>query len=184
MSIKNILILLAILAVLTGAFYLFGRPSPPAGPKPPEYVWLIEMDDITHVELRLPRENASQKFIKVVQGDSFPWFFDDADRSPVDHIRWSSGIPLLLSGPSAERKVAEDATPAEMEKFGLAQPQMEIVLALGSQQTLNITVGDRTPDGNRTYVRAPNTNTVATVDASWFDLLAGLVRNPPHPSAQ
>ncbi|MBI4296014.1 MAG: DUF4340 domain-containing protein [Chloroflexi bacterium] len=184
MRLRNILVLLVILAALTGAFYLFGRPAPPPAPQPREYVWLVELDDITHVGIGLPRENASQKFIKIVQDDKFPWFFDDANRSPVDTVRWGGGIPLLLSGPGADRKVTDNATQEQLAEFGLAQPQMEIVMTLKEGRTLSITVGDQTPDGNRHYVRAPNTNVVATVDGSWFEVLAGLVRNPPYATAR
>jgi hypothetical protein len=184
LRLRNIIILLAVLVVLAGVFYLFGRSQQPTSPEPQEYVWLIEMDDITHVEISLPRENASQKFIKIVQGDKFPWFFDDANHSPVDATRWSAGIPLLLSGPAANRKVTDNASQEKLAEFGLTQPQMEIVLTLKNQEALRITVGNRTPDGQRTYVRAPNSNTVATVDASWYELLSGLVKKPPYISAK
>jgi hypothetical protein len=180
LKIRYILILLAVLAVLGGVFYIFGRPETPSNTKTQEYVWLIEADDINHVELRLPRENASQKFIKISQDDKFPWFFDDANRTMVDVARWSGGVPLLLSGPAADRKVTDNATQTQLSSFGLNQPRMEIILQLSDRTILNIAVGDLTPDGTRNYVRAPNSNIVATVDASWYALLAGLVKNPPY----
>jgi hypothetical protein len=172
-------ILLVVLAVLGGVYYRFGRSEPAATPKPLDYVWLIDMESITHVEISLPRESASQNFVKIIQGDNFPWFFDDANHSPVDQNRWSSGIPLLLSGPAADRKINDNASPQELAAFGLTQPKMEIVL-LTNQGTMKIDIGNKTPDGQRVYVRAPDSNIVATVDGSWYDIMEGLVKNPPY----
>jgi hypothetical protein len=180
LKIRNILILLVVLAVAGGVYYVFGRPETLSDTKTQEFVWLIEADDIMQVEFRLPHENISQKFIKIPQDDQFPWFFDDANHTPVDAVRWSGGIPLLLSGPAADRKVAENATQTQLASFGLDQPLMKIILQLTDKTILNIDVGDLTPDGKRSYVRAPNSNIVATVDASWYELLAGLVKNPPY----
>ncbi|GAH73350.1 unnamed protein product, partial [marine sediment metagenome] len=117
------------------------------------FVWMIEMDEIQHIEIRLPREGKSEAFIKISKGDEFPWHFDDPQRSAVDVARWGGGIPLLLSGPGAERVIAKNATPEKLAEFGLAQPQMEIILTLEDGAILNIKVGDRTPDGNAFYVK-------------------------------
>jgi hypothetical protein len=179
---KNIAILLVILAVLAGAFYLVSRPKPPAPQQPKEYVWLIEQDDINHITLALPRQNPplSQSFIKISEGDKFPWFFDDAAHSPVDTARWGGGIPLLLSGPGADRVINKDATEDQLREYGLLSPSLLVTLQLNDGSTMNITWGDRTPDGNNDYARAPNSNAVATVDRSWFDVISKLVTNPPH----
>ena len=182
MRLRNILILAVILAVLVGVFYLVSRPEPGTSPKPTVYVWSIEMDDITHITISLPREGLIQSFIKIPQGDKFPWFFDDPERSPVDANRWGGGIPLLLSGPGADRIISENATEAKLAEFGLLQPRLEITLTLENNSTLKISVGDNTPDGSNYYVRAPGSNAVATVDYTWYDILEGLVKEPPYAS--
>lgn len=183
MRIRSILILLVILLALGGYFYFSQASETPEEEEPKIYVWQIEMDEIQHIEMQLPRENMSESFIKISKEDEFPWYFDNPQRSEVDQKRWGGGIPLLLSGPGAQRVIAENATPGQLAEFGLTQPQMEITLTLENGDILNITVGDRTPDGNAFYVKAPGSNSVALVDYTWYEVLERLVKEPPYKSA-
>ncbi len=186
MRLRNILILLVILLALGGYFYFFNTSEPPPEKEEPRvFVWLIEMDEIQHIEIRLPREDKSEAFIRIKEGDKFPWHFDDPQRSAVDVARWGGGIPLLLRGPGAERVIATDATEEKLAEFGLTQPRMEITLTLENGDILNITIGDRTPDGNTFYVQALNSNDVYLVDYTWYEVLERLVKEPPYapPSA-
>ncbi len=181
MRLKSILILLVILLALGGYFYFFNTSEPPPEKEEPRvYVWDIEMDEIQHIEIRLPRENKSEAFIKISQEDKFPWYFDDPQRSEVDVAQWGGGIELLLTGPGVERVIARNATEEKLAEFGLAQPQMEIILTLEDGDILNIKVGDRTPDGNAFYVQAPDSNDVALVDYTWYEVLERLVKEPPY----
>ncbi len=182
MRLRNIFILLAILLVLGGAYYYFSRPEPPAPELPKYYVWSIDMEQIKHIKIELPRENKSQAFIKIKEGDEFPWYFDDPQRSDVHMQRWGGGIPLLLSGPGADRVISENTTDEKLSEFGLVQPQMKITLTLEDGMILDIVVGDQTPDGHAYYVQAPGTRDVALVDYSWYGVLARLVREPPYVS--
>jgi len=185
LRLRSILILLVILLALGGYFYFSKTPELPPKVEPRVFLWNIEMVDLQHIEIRLPREDRSEAFIKISQGDKFPWYFDDPQRSEVDVTRWGGGIPLLLSGPGAERVIARNATEEKLAEFGLTQPQMEITLTLEDGDILNITVGDRTPDGNTFYVRVPNSNDVCLVDYTWYEVLERLVKEPPYapPSA-
>jgi len=180
LRLRNILILLAILIGLGGYFYFSNIPQPPPKVEPRVFVWDIEMGEIQHIEIRLPREDMSQAFIKIREGDKFPWHFDDPQRSKVDMERWGGGIPLLLSGPGAERVIARNATEEKLAEFGLTQPQMEITLTLEGGDILNITVGDRTPDGNAFYVQVPDSSDVCLVDYTWYEVLERLVKVPPY----
>ena len=183
MRLRNIVILAVILAVLAGVFYWVSRPEPTTPPKSTVYVWDVEMDDITHITIELPREGLSQSFIKIPQGDKFPWFFDDPQRSPVDVNRWGGGIPLLLSGPGAARILTNYATQAELAEWGLTNPSMKIIVTTnkdGVESVIESDVGDLTPDGENCYVRAPGSNAVALVDVTWYNVLVGLVENPPY----
>jgi len=185
LRLRNILILLAILLALGGYFYFSNDAEPPPKVEPRVFVWDIRMDEIQHIEIRLPREDKSEAFIKIPEGDKFPWHFDDAEKTKVDVVRWGGGIPLLLSGPGAERVIALNATEEKLAEFGLTQPQMEITLTLEDGDILNIIIGDRTPDGNTFYVQAPNSNDVCLVDYTWYEVLERLVKEPPYapPSA-
>jgi hypothetical protein len=57
---------------------------------------------------------------------------------------------------------------------------MIITLTLADESTVIINVGDNTPNGINYYVQAPNTNSVATVDYTWYNVLSGLVTDPPY----
>ncbi len=144
------------------------------------FLWNIEMDEIQHIEIQLPREDKSEAFIKISQEDKFPWYFDDPQRSAVDVARWGGGIPLLLSGPGIERVIAKNATEEKLAEFGLAQPQMGIILTLEDGDILNIIIGDRTPDGDTFYIQGPDSNDVSLVHYTWYEVLERLVREPPY----
>ncbi|MFC2014459.1 DUF4340 domain-containing protein [Chloroflexota bacterium] len=180
MKIRNILILLAILLALGGYYYFSNIPEPPPEQEPRYYVWDIDLDTIHKITISLPRENLSESFIKIPKEDTFPWYFDDAEKSDVDTARWGGGIPLLLSGPGVDRIIAKNATPEKLAEFGLSEPQMEINLTLLDESTLHIKVGNSTPDGHAFYVQAPSTTDVALVDFSWFEVLERVVQEPPY----
>lgn len=179
MKLNNILILAAILALLAGVYYWVNRPEqePPIEPK--HYVWQIEMTDINHITLNLTRQEKSQSFIQIPQEHEFSWFFDDPQHSAVNVTRWG-GITLLLSGPGADRIIDKNATQEKLAQYGLLQPSLEITLNLTNNTTLNIAVGDNTPDGSNYYVRAPGSNAVATVAAEWYQVVERLVTDPPY----
>jgi len=180
LRLKSILVLLVILLAVGGYFYFTNTPEPPPKSEPRVYVWSIELDEIQHIEIVLPRENKSEAFIKIPEEDKFPWHFDDAEKTKVDVARWGGGIPLLLSGPGAERIIAKNPTEEKLTEFGLTQPQMEITLTLEDGDVLNITVGDRTPDDNTFYVQGPNSNDICLVDYTWYEVLERLVKEPPY----
>ena len=161
-------------------FYFSKTPELPPKVEPRVFLWNFEMGELQHIVIRLPREDKSEAFIKIREGDKFPWYFDDPQRSEVDVARWGGGIELLLTGPGAERVIARNATEEKLAEFGLTQPQMEITLTLEDGDILNITVGDRTPDGDAFYVQGPHSNDVALVDYTWYGVLERLVKDPPY----
>jgi len=184
LRLQNILIMLIILLAIGGVFYFVNAPEIPEQPDPQQFVWLIEMEEIEHIVIDLPNENNSQSFIKISEGDKFPWYFDDPEKSPVDTQRWGGGIPLLLSGPGAGRIIAEDAPIEKLTEFGFTEPQMIITLTLEDGYVMTIDVGDATPNGAYYYVRAPNTNDVALVDYTWYYVIERLVLEPPYVPAE
>lgn len=175
----SILTLLAILIAL-GVYFIFFRPTepPPPPPEPRPFVWDVEMEVLQHMVISLPREDKSESFAK--HEDRY-WYFDDPPGPQVNMDRWGGGIPLILSGPGAERLIAEDATEERLAVFGFTEPSMEIVLTLENEEIINIEVGDNTPDGDAYYVKLVESNDVYTVDYSWYDVLERLVLEPPYP---
>ncbi len=182
MRLRSILILLIILLALGGYFYFSNDSEPPPQAEPRVFLWDIEMGEIQHIEIRLPREDKSEAFIRIKEGDKFPWYFDNPQRSEVDVARWGGGIELLLTGPGAERVIARNATEEKLTEFGLTQPQMEIILTLEDGDILNITIGDRTPDGDAFYVQDLDSNDVYLVVYNWYEVFERLVREPPYVS--
>ena len=177
MRLRSIVILAFMLLLLGGAFYLTNLPVPPIKEDPRLFVWLFEMEVLEQIDIQLPRSGESQAFVKEADRT---WHFDDSERTPVDMQRWGGGIPLLLSGPGADRVISE-ATPQEkLEEFGLASPLMVITLMLEGDETITIKVGDNTPNSTNHYVQVPNSTIVALVDYTWYDEISRLVKDPPY----
>ncbi len=177
MRLRSILILVGILIALGGYFYFSSQPEPPPPEERQLFVWLVEQEEIEHIEIALPRDGGSQAFLKK---EDRLWYFDEPGTPQVDMQRWGGGIPLLLSGPAVDRVITEDATEEKLAEFGLTQPQMKITLTLENGDTVYINVGDSTPDGKNFYVQAPGTNDVATVDILWYKEIERLVKEPPY----
>jgi len=184
LKIGSILTLVVILAAL--ALYFFVLKPPPTSDDEPEpdptiFIWSVDMNELQHMAISLPKEDMSESFVK--HEDKY-WYFDDPPGPKVDMDRWGGGIPLLLSGPGANRLIAEEATEEQLAVFGFTQPSMEIVLTMENENTLNIKIGDSAPDGISYYVKLVGSNDIYTVDYTWYDVLERLVLEPPYPPSE
>ena len=180
MKIKAILILVVVASVLGVTLYVVTRPEPGPPVELVPYIWDYEMDELEYVKLRMPRLEDEESF--VVHEDRY-FYFDEENGSIVDLERWGGGIPLLLSGPRADRSLVKNATDAQLAEFGFTNPNMEITLSLKSGTVYNIELGDNTPGGNTYYVRLAESRDIYTVDYTWFNVISGLVTEPPYPPA-
>ena len=180
MKIRTILIMVAVLAGLAASYFIFKPPrtEPPVETK--QMVWSVEMMELTAITVSLPAKEKSEAWTK--HDDKF-WYFDKPDGPKVDMQRWGGGIPLLLSGPAADRLITEESTDEQLEIYGLADPNMEITLGLENGDIINIEVGDVTPAGQTYYVKLANSRHVYTVDYSWYDVFERLVLDPPYPKS-
>jgi hypothetical protein len=170
--------------MLWGVYYLVSHIKVEEPTEPTVYVWDIVDNELVHINIELPAEGLSQSFIKIEHDDQFPWFFDDEQNTPVDTERWGGGIPLLLSGPSADRIITEAADTEQLARYGLTDPSLRITLKLEYGEELVIDVGDSTVDGINYYVKSPYSTGVATVDYTWYEVLSGLVTDPPYVPAE
>lgn len=143
-------------------------------------VWSVEMMELTAITVSLPLKEKSEAWTK---HDDKYWYFDKPDGPKVDMKRWGGGIPLLLSGPAADRLITEESTNEQLEIYGLADPRMEINIGLENGDTFNIEVGDVTPGGQTYYVKLANSRKVYTVDYTWYDVFERLVLDPPYPES-
>jgi len=180
LKIKTILIMLAILAVCVAGYFIFFNKGEPEEPyeEPREYVWGFEMEVLYRIEIILPKEDMSQAWVK---HEDRLFYFDEPDGVKVDMERWGGGIPLILSGPGAERSIVDNATDEQLTIFGFDGPNMEINLTLDDETVVNIEVGDSNPNGTTYYVKRVDSNKIYTVDTTWYEVLERLVLEPPYP---
>jgi hypothetical protein len=176
---RNILILVAVLGI-AAVVYVQTRPViiPPPQPPPQEFVWLFEMEELTGIVIELPREGLKESFAK---HEDRQFYFDDPPGPRADPARWGGGIPLILSGPGAERAIAKDASDEQLAIYGFTEPLLVATLSRGEADTVVIEVGDPVPDGHAYYVRVADSRNLYTVDASWYEVLARIVTEPPYP---
>ena len=179
MRLRNILILVAVLAI-TITVYFVTRPveEPPIKPDPVERIWQFEMEELKHIMIELPKLDMSESFLK--HEDEY-WYFNDPPGPQVDPNRWGGGIPAILSGPTMERNVAEDATEERLAAFGLTAPTMKITLTTEDEGVVSIEIGDAVPGGSDRYIRLADSADVYTVFGVWYEVIERLVLEPPYP---
>jgi hypothetical protein len=179
MKLCTILVMAGIFVAL-GMLFLISRRQPESEPQaePRKFIWSVEMEDMKHLTIILPAAGKSEAWVK--NKDRY-WYFDQPDGPKVNMKRWGGGIPLLLSGPGAERLITSEATDKQLDIYGFTNPKMKIALILRDENTINIEVGDRTLDGRTYYVKQLDSKAIYTVDHTWYDVLERLVLDPPYP---
>ena len=179
MKLRNILILVVVLGI-AAAVYVSTRPEAvrPEPPKPREFVWAFEMDEITEITIALPPEGMKESFAK---GEDRQFYFDDPPGPMVDTERWGGGVPLLLSGAGAVRPILKGASDEELARYGFDAPSLVATVSRGKADDVIIEVGDPTPDGESHYMRVADSRDVYTVYHGWYETMARLVTDPPYP---
>jgi len=177
-SLRGILALLVVLVALGAVLYITTRPKPAAPVQERPYVWFVDMLELAKMTISLPPEGLAQQWVK--HQDQY-WYFDTPGGPKVDMKRWGGGIPLILSGPASNRRIITGATDDQLALYGLQKPSMHITLVLKTGQTINVLVGDATPDQQARYIKLAESREVFTVDATWYTVLERLVLDPPYP---
>jgi hypothetical protein len=184
LKLRAIIVLVVIAAVLGVTLYAVNRPGPEEPVDSMPYVWDFtdQMDDLQHIKIDVRTEEGilSESF---VQHEDRYFYFDVENGSIVDMDRWGGGIPLLLSGPGADRRLVLNATDAQLTEYGFNVPKMAIELILKDGTVFNIEVGNSTPSEKTYYIRVKEERDIYTVDYTWYDVISGLVTNPPYPAA-
>jgi Domain of unknown function (DUF4340) len=176
MGARSIAAMAVILAALWAVYLLTGPPADAPEEAPRPALWSAQADDLVAVTIALPSAGKEGAWIKGANGD---WYDQKRDGRNVDVRRWGGGIPLLLSGPKAERLIAAAPAPEQLAAYGLLRPRMTVDLVLKGEQRIGVEVGDPTPDGSAYYVRVAARPQVYTVHATWFGVLERLVLDPP-----
>ena len=184
MKLKAILILVAILAIAGTTYYFVSRPKPAAPAAPHYYVWSFDMQHLQSVTMSLPKSGQPPlSFVKHADDSEFyfaPTVAGGPDGPMVDNQRWGGGIPLLLSGPGANRLILQNATDAQVADYGFNTPNLTATLTLDDGKTYEVQVGDLNPEGTNYYTRLASNNDIYTVDKSWYDVISGIISKPPY----
>ena len=103
----------------------------------------------------------------------------------MDIDRWGGAVPYLLSGPGANRLITQDAVDEDLDIFGLRAPRMTIHLEHGGEHgdgagTVDLVIGDETPDSFSFYLQLVGTRKVYTIDRTWYEVMERLVVEPPY----
>lgn len=173
-----ILVMVGILGALAVGYAVLSRPQPPEPPPPRRFLWSAEMDQLARIAISLPHEEKSEAWVK--HSDQY-WYFDSPGGPKVDMKRWGGGVPLLLSGPAADRPIAEGATDEQLALYGFIAPDISIEITLEDRRAVHAQVGGPTPDGRAYYIKLTDSRDVYAVDHTWVEVLQRLVREPPYP---
>jgi hypothetical protein len=164
----------ALVIVITAGFYsVLNNEIGIEPPAPPPVLWVYAINEADIEEVTVQQAAFQEHYIKT----GLDWFLARGRESLlVDPDRWGAGVPLLLSGPSANRvfDVLEDG----LVEFGFTSPTGEIEMSLRGERRLHVLVGDTTPNGKQHYVRLAGRPEVSLVPASWVTLLLALATDP------
>ena len=181
MKLRSILVLTVMLAASGILYYFTSQTKPPPPTRPRHFVWDVDMEELAKMAISLPLHGKREAWVK---HDDRYWYFDQPEGPKVNMKRWGGGIPLLLSGPGAERLIVDNASEKQLEIFGLIEPRMKIDLTLENRKTIQIDVGDSTPDVQGFYVRLRQSKAIYTVHESWYHVMERLVEEPPYPDTE
>ena len=170
---ETVLLGLALVIVLAGAFaYLRLSSGPPQRVAPP-FFYEIEASDI--VSVRVERAGLTESFVWDEQAEY--WRFDDETKEQVDDERWG-GMPVLLAGPRVERTLPGGLN---LEDLGLEPPMTTVSIGLESEGEFEVHIGRPTPNGGAHYVKQADNDAVFLVDTAWGDVISRLATDPPRP---
>ena len=144
-------------------------------------IWSFDLRDLHRVEIALPHDQLAEAWFQIDR----VWYFDRPGRPLVEMDRWGGGVPYLLSGPGANRLITDGILPEDLEIFGLLAPRMTIHIEHGGEYgegpgTVDLVIGDETPDTFSFYIQLVGTKKVYTVDRSWYEIMERLVVEPPY----
>jgi hypothetical protein len=175
---KRALIILALLAAGLAVWFALSRgPEPTPPPTARALLWDLDLRDLRRVEIALGDGSAGEVW---VQSEERIWYFDRPGEPRVDMDRWGGGVPYLLAAPHANNLIALEGTDEQFELFGLEPAAMRIHLADKHAETVDIRIGNPTPDGISYYLSLTDSRRIFTIDHTWYDIMERLVLDPPY----
>ena len=150
--------------------------------EPPYPAWFYRFDSSRVLYLAVTKGEKTSDFVK--DGATVAsWRFADADRTPIDPVRWAEIIPLLDGPPSLG--ILND-TIDDLGKYGLLEPESTIIVEYlppegieGPNWEVLLEVGNLIEDGSGYYAKATGQSALLTIDVQWYETLEQLVDDRP-----
>lgn len=148
--------------------------------EPPYPQWFYRLDSARVLYLGVTKGEETSDFVKDGANN---WRFANADRSPIDPIRWAEVVPLL-DGPPSLGIVQERID--DLGKYGLLEPEATVIVEYlpptgieGANWEVLLEVGSLIEDGSGYYAKAIGQPALLTVDVDWYETMERLVDERP-----
>jgi hypothetical protein len=175
MNLRLLLVLITVLSyVAIGVTWFIANPKEEVKEPTPPFFYTLAPEDLRNIKITVG-DTADSWSLDV---EERRWFFDNVEGIPVSLYRWG-GITQLLGGPRTQRILATKID--DESKYGLDNPDSSITVTLRDESTLEMFLGNLTPDGANNYARVVGYPQLVLVDASWGQVLTRLVNEPPFP---
>jgi hypothetical protein len=175
MNLRLLLVLITVLSyVAIGVVWVISNPTEDVGDESPPFFYTLAPEDLRNIEIATGDLVSSWS----LREDERRWYFDDLDDIPADLFRWG-GIAQLLGGPRTQRVLAQNID--DLAQYGLDDPSSSISVTLRDGSNIKLDIGGLTPNGQNNYASIQGFPQLVLIDASWGNVFARLVTEPPFP---
>lgn len=178
MNRRNLVLLLAVLAVLGGYVYFAeirrGQPSTGEVSAESEKLWTIEAEDVIRLQVEQP---VTANAVRLTYYEESGWRCEEPPLEATDQDRVQQVVSQLTTI-RVNRVLSE--TTAPLSVFGLAAPSYVIRLMPqeGAEQVLHI--GDQNPQGTSYYAQIEGQQPIYLLPTYAIDQALDLLDSPPE----
>jgi hypothetical protein len=174
---KGLLIAVVLLAVLGGAVWYSNKkqtekekaPAADASPK------IVSIPDDQIAAIRIQRTGGET--VELKREGPYKYVLTQPKPLPAD-VDAASSLITSVAGISADKTIEEKAT--DLGSYGLVHPSLDVLITKKSGQTVDLQVGDDTPNNSGTYAKLagdPHVYTIASFVKSSLDKKADDLRD-------
>jgi hypothetical protein len=175
MNLRLLLVLITVLSYAAiGLTWFLTNPAEERREEQPPFFYTLAPDDLRNIRIQVGEQVSSWS----LREESRRWYFDELEDIPANLYRWG-GITQLLGGPRTQRVLSQ--TIDDESLYGLDSPSSSITATIRDGTQVKLILGSRTPDEENHYARVKGFPQLVLVDATWGDVLARLVNDPPVP---
>lgn len=174
MNIRTSILLLAILALISGYVFFVDVSIQTSTEEEPPWLYNVDMEDMNRFTITVDDKEAIFSSI----GNGLWHMGEPVGGIPVAGERWA-GIELILSGPKTRRLL--DSEPDDLVPYGLDSPAARVEIELKDGRVIPLVLGSETPDQGNQYAQIDGYQQVFTVYSGWGEVLARLIEDPPYP---